>query len=110
MNYFDNIATKLIVMDQNRNMEEIHKLINKNIISLSEFEDITIKVFDETINELPLNFPQLNDYSIKLCGGGATYFENQFKNKFRKVNVISNNLTSNVDGAEKIGKAKGLDK
>lgn len=110
MNYFDKIATKLIGMGQNRNMEEIHKLITKNIIDLKDFEDVTEKVFNEMINELLLKFPHLNDYSIKLCGGGAEYFEKQFKNKFRKVNILSNNMTSNVDGAEKIGKAKGLDK
>lgn len=110
MNYFDKIATKLIGMGQNRVMEEIHKLITKKIIDLNDFEDVTEKVFDEMINELLLKFPHLNDYNIKLCGGGAEYFEKQFKNKFKKVSVLANNMTSNVDGAERIGKAKGLDK
>lgn len=110
MNYFDKIATKLIGMGQNRVMEEIHKLITKKIIDLNDFEDVTEKVFDEMINELLLKFPHLNDYNIKLCGGGAQYFEKQFKNKFKKVSVLANNMTSNVDGAERIGKAKGLDK
>lgn len=110
MNYFDKIATKLIGMGQNRVMEEVHKLISKKIIDLNDFEDVTQKVFDEMINEMLLKFPHLNDYNIKLCGGGAEYFEKQFKNKFKKVSVLPNNMTSNVDGAERIGKAKGLDK
>lgn len=110
IDYFDEIATALIGKGQNRKIEDIFKLISKEIIDLKDFKDCTDKIFKEMANGIRYKFPNLADYKIKLCGGGAEYFEENFKNEYPHVSVVNNNLTSNVDGAEKIGKAKGFDK
>jgi len=110
MDYFSDIADNLSGKGEPRVMEEIHKLINNDLIDLKDFEPITDKIFNTMLNSITMKFPNLNDYSIKLCGGGADYFESRFKKVFKKVSQVTNTLTSNVDGAEKIGKAKGLDK
>lgn len=110
IDYFDEIATALIGKGQNRKIEDIFKLISKEIIDLADFKDCTDKIFKEMLNGIKYKFPHLNDYRIKLCGGGAEYFEENFKAEYKNVSIVNNNLTSNVDGAEKIGKAKGLDK
>lgn len=110
IDYFDEIATELIGKGQSRKVEDIHKLINNDIIDLADFKGCTDKIFAEMINGIKYKFPTLFDYKIKLCGGGAVYFEDNFKAEYPNVTILNNNLTSNVDGAETIGKAKGLDK
>lgn len=110
MNYFSDIADTLIGRGRLTVLEDIHTLLKHNVIDLKDFEDVTAKVSKEILNAIKIKFPNINEYDIKLCGGGAEYFKDSFKKEFRKVSVLNNNLTSNVDGAEKIGKAKGLDK
>lgn len=110
MNYFADIADKLVGMGQPRELEEIHKLVTRGIIDLKDFEDITNRIYNDMLNSIMFKFPHLNDYNIKLCGGGSEYFLSNYKKTFKKVSMVTNTLTSNVNGAERIGKSKGLDK
>lgn len=110
MDYFKNIVNSLNNKGQNRKLEDIHKLIANNIIDLEDFTDITNSIAASIINEVKIEVDNLDDYSIKMCGGGSEYFNNIFSRKFKKVELISQNILSNVNGATQIGKAKGLDK
>lgn len=108
--YFDEIATGLVSKGQNRTVEDIHNLIAKGIIDLKDFEEITDKYYNEIINAFKPKCPNLSDFKIKLCGGGSVYFEKNFKHEFKNVKRLEKSISSNIDGAEKIGKSKGLDK
>ena len=110
MDYFDKIADELTGKGTPRVMEDIKKLLDNNVIDIADFEEITQDVYSDMINMLQQDFPNISDYNIKLCGGGAVFFEDNFKANYKKVQVLSNNLTSEVEGAARIGKAKGLDK
>lgn len=108
--YFDYIAKELTGRGDQRKMEDIHGLFKRKIITVEEVEHIKNEFFNNLINEIQFKFPHLSDYDIKLCGGGAGYFVDLFENKFKKVSLLPNNVTSNVDGAERIGKALNFDK
>ncbi len=111
MDFFTDIAEHLTLeTGEKHELEDIHTLVKHKVIDLNDFEDITNKVFNDVKNRLKIKMDKLNNYQIKLCGGGAEYFEKNFKNEYDNVSVLDNNLTSNVDGAAQIGKAKGLDK
>lgn len=108
--YFDEIATALVGQGENFTKEKIHRAIQDGDIDIGDFKDVTKSVYDRLINLTKDTFPDLKYYDIKLTGGGADFFKECFKEDYKKVNVLTNNLTSNVDGAERIGKAKGFDK
>ena len=108
--YFDEIATALIGKGENFTKEKIHRALQDEDININDFKDITQGVYDRLINLTKDTFPDLKYYKIYLTGGGAEYFLELFKEHYKKVSKLSNALTSNVDGAEKIGKAKGFDK
>jgi len=111
MDYFTEIAEHLTVATgEKHELEDIHPLIEHNVIDLKDYSDITNKIFKDINNSLKIKADKLNNYSINLCGGGAEYFEADFKSTYDRVTLMNNSLTSNVDGAENIGKAKGLDK
>lgn len=110
MNYFSDIANSLVGQGELRVLEDIHKLIVNDIIDLKDFENERNDLFNNLLNDLRMEFSNLKDYNIKLCGGGAEYFIGNFKSVFPKVELLKNTLLSNVDGATFIGKAKGLDK
>lgn len=109
MNYFKYISDRLNLIGENRKIEDIHKLISNNLINLEDFEEITIKVFCDIVNEIKIEIENLSDYEIKVCGGGSEYFCLNFKEKFQKVEQIKNSILSNVNGSYFIGKAKGLE-
>ncbi|MGL5085493.1 MAG: ParM/StbA family protein [Clostridium sp.] len=110
LDYFKLIAAELNGQGQNRKIEDIHKLIQHNIIDLCNFEDINKKFTKSTINEIKIEVENLNDYQIILAGGGSEYFNKYYSEAFKKVEVMNNNIKANCIGAENIGKAKGLDK
>lgn len=111
INYFKKIAEKLTAETGDLyEVEDIHPLLKHDSLDLSKYSDITDKMFKEVVNAMK-ELGSLNNYNIHLCGGGAEFFENNFKVLYgNKVALMDNSLTSNVDGAENIGKAKGLDK
>lgn len=108
--YFDEIATALIGKGENFTKEKIHRALQDSDIDINDFKDITQGVYDRLINLTKDTFPDLKYFNIKLTGGGSEYFKDLFKKNYKKVSILTNALTSNVDGAEKIGKAKGFDK
>lgn len=108
--YFDQIATALIGKGENFTKEKIHRALQDGDIDINDFKDITDEFYDRLINLTKDTFPDLKYYDIKLTGGGSEYLKDNFKKDYKKVAVLPNALTSNVDGAEQIGKAKGFDK
>lgn len=109
MNYFKIIADRLNSEGENRKIEDIFKLIDNGLIDLEDYKDATDSIGSLIINEIKIEVENLKDYSIKLCGGGADYFKEAFEEKYKNVEVLNNNLLSNVAGSHFIGKAKGLD-
>lgn len=110
INYFMALAERLTAESGELvEVEDIHPLLQHEGLDLAEYEDIRLTIFNEVQNGMKV-LGSLNNYKIHLCGGGAEFFENNFKSAYKKVSLMDNNLTSNVDGAENIGKAKGLDK
>lgn len=110
MDYFKDIANELNNKGQNRKLEDIHKLIVNEIISLDDYVDIAHKFVVNMMNEVKIEVEAIEDYNIKLCGGGAIYIKEVLNEYYAKVELINNSIKSNVTGAENIGKAKGLDK
>lgn len=109
MNYFKYIADKLNLIGENRKIEDIHKLITNDLINLEDFKEVTMKVSNNIINEIKIEIENLNDYEIKICGGGSEYFLKDFEEKFKKVDKVKDSILSNVNGSYFIGKAKGLE-
>lgn len=109
MNYFKIIADRLNAKGENRKVEDIFKLIDNGLIDLEDYKDTTDSIGSLIINEIKIEVENLKDYEIKLCGGGAEYFIDVFKDTFNKVEQLNNSLLSNVTGSHFIGKAKGLD-
>lgn len=109
MNYFKIIADRLNAQGENRKVEDIFKLIDNELIDLEAYKDTTGSIGSLIINEIKIDVENLKDYEIKLCGGGAEYFVDVFRDSFKKVEQLNNSLLSNVNGSYFIGKAKGLD-
>ncbi|MCF0163174.1 MAG: ParM/StbA family protein [Fusobacterium necrophorum] len=109
INLFSEIADVLIGKGENRRCEDIHRLLENNIIDIEDFEEVVEKYGNRIINDIKESLPSLSDYKIYLTGGGATFFEKCFK-KYFKVEIMSNNLISNCAGSFNIGKAKAWDK
>jgi len=111
MDYFIDIAEKLTVETGTKKvLEDIHPLIKHNKLDINKYEDITNKIYKEMIKYQKSKIDDLGNYDIHLTGGGAEYFFDNFKDTYRSVAIMPNNLVTNVEGAENIGKAKGLDK
>ena len=109
MNYFKIIADRLNSKGENRKVEDIFKLIDNKLIDLEDYKDTTGSIGSLIINEIKIDVENLKDYEIKLCGGGAEYFIDVFRDSFKKVEQLNNSLLANVNGSHFIGKAKGLD-
>lgn len=91
-------------------VDEIKMLLDKKLIDIKEFDSIIRQRYNDLLNDLKLEFPNLRDFNIKLCGGGSEFFRDCFKETFENVSVLDNYLTSNVDGAAKLGEALGFNK
>lgn len=109
MDYFKEIVKKLNLAGENRKIEDIHKLIANEIIDIKDYEEVTQLIANKITNEIKIEISNLNDYDIKLCGGGCEYFEEKFKSSFDKIESIKDSIFSNVNGSYFIGKAKGLE-
>lgn len=111
INYFKKIAENLTAeTGELYEVEDIHPLVIHDSLDLRKYSDITNNMFKDVVNSMK-ELGSLSNYDIHLCGGGAEFFEDNFKNLYgNKVTLMANSLTSNVEGAENIGKSKGLDK
>lgn len=110
INYFRSIAEKRTTTTGKLcEAEAIHQLIQHGVIDPNDYAIITSDIYSKIQNDMKV-LGDLDGYDLKLCGGGAAYFQQNFKDQYKNVSIMENNLTSNVDGAETIGKAKGLDK
>lgn len=111
MDYFINIAEKLTVDTGTKKvLEDIHPLLKHNKIDLRNYENITNEIYKKMIKYQKSKIDDLGNYDIHLTGGGAEYFLDNFKETYKSVCIMPNNLSTNVEGAQNIGKAKGLDK
>jgi|GEM_PF-2009065 len=109
--YFRKIAEKLTTTTGDLyEAEDIHPLLQNDGLDLDDYKDITDSIFKEIDNGMK-ELGSLKNYRLHLCGGGSEFFESNFKGIYgNKVSLMDNILTSNVEGAENIGKAKGMDK
>lgn len=106
MDLFKKIVDVLTNNGENRKLEDIKKLLDNNIIDISEYEEIIDKMCKDLTNSIKLEIPSLEDYNIHLTGGGAGYFVSFLKKYYNKLNEMQDSLFSNVIGAYNIGKAK----
>lgn len=82
------------------------------VIKNDKFEDETsfidpavFKFYSKFINELRGLYPRLNQYNLILCGGGAEYTEDYFKNEYPHALIVTD-ITANARGFRKAGVAK----
>lgn len=106
IDYFANIAQYLTAQGGNFEIEEIHSYMMDGF-NISDFANITTNFVDYIANELVREIPNLNMYKVKLAGGGAEFFENDFKKYYTECKKLKNCLTANVDGNEQIGALLG---
>lgn len=109
MNVFSDIAESLNAAGENRKLEDIHKLLENNLININDFSRIIDKYFKAIVNDLKVDIENLQDYKIYVTGGGAEYFINNIKEIYTS-EILKNALCSNCYGSHRIGVAKGLDK
>ena len=110
MDLFQDIADELNSKGQNRTLEDIHKLLEHKIIDIKDFKHLTDAFTERIINAIKMELESIGDYKIYLTGGGATYNIDKFKELFTNVEIMPNNLVSNVKGGQVVGEAKGLNK
>lgn len=108
MNLFNSISDALNNKGQNRSLEDIHKLIEHNIIDINNYNELLEDFSKDLINEIKLTMESIGDYQIYLTGGGSKFCINYFKDIFKNVSIMNNCILSNVNGGFLIGKAKGL--
>lgn len=109
MNVFSDIADNLNAKGQNRKLEDIHKLLENNLININDFSSIIDKYSKAIVNDLKVDIENLQDYKIYITGGGAEYFIDNIKEIYT-AEILKNALCSNCYGSHRIGVAKGLDK
>lgn len=114
IDYFEKLSEQFTIKTGGTcEVEDIHPKLQHDALNLEDegYKEITSVIFGEIQNQIQ-KVDSLDGYEIKLCGGGSEYFESNFQQFYteNKVSVMDNSITSNVDGAENIGKAKGLDK
>lgn len=110
MDYFERIADTLTGNGRITSVEEIKLLLDEKIIDIKDYEEITRQIFNRLVNESKQNFPNINEYQLKICGGGSEFFGDLYKEEYKKVEILKDNITSNVDGALELAKALGFGK
>lgn len=97
----------------NVDLADVRKYLEGTLVIKNDnFEDETsyidpavAKFYNKFINELRGLYPKLAQYNLILCGGGADYTEEYFKEEYPHALVVTD-ITANARGFRKAGIAK----
>lgn len=105
MKLFDLIADAETGKGYPREMDEIKGLLDDGILNINDYQSIIDDMFKDLKNQAKAEFPNIDEFEVKLCGGGSEFFEEPFKSQYKKVEVLKDKITANVTGGKEIAKA-----
>lgn len=109
LDIFENISDKLIEIGDKRDVEDIQMLLENDVLKIDDFDEILNAAYKEIVNRTKTKF-NINDYRIKMCGGGSEFLFKFFSDNYDNVDIIQDEIFANAIGAYNIGVAKGLGK
>ena len=101
INLYDQIKEKENNKGNNYKIEEIERLVKKELIK--EIEDENIKFIKSILNQIELKVKK-ETFDIFLSGGGSIELKEELKNVLPNATIVENALFANVNGNKKIAK------